>query len=88
MSILLCRVKNKQYPDKLQNSRKHIILIYQNRKISLLQRYDDHTGTGRFVHSRFCHGTSSATLYKDVSAIVVCVIYNNINKIIMHLIFK
>jgi hypothetical protein len=37
-------------------------------------------GTGRFGHSCFGHSTSSATLYKDVSAMVLCVIYNNIKK--------
>ena len=32
-------------------------------------------GTGRFGHSRFVHSTSSATLYKDVSAMILFMLF-------------
>ena len=32
-------------------------------------------GTGRFGHSRFVHSTSSATLYKDISAMILFMLF-------------
>jgi hypothetical protein len=86
MRLLSCVNFDKKYPVRSMSTRKKKLddtsLISFYFFIAILDRIGGvmtsvlvssvvDRDTGRFVHSRFGHSTSSATLYKDVSAMVL-----------------